>query len=184
MWVRKLHVLSEIQFYFFIFWWVRASKKENDREWYVQYRWQLCDGERKSASHWELLHRGGRWSKIERGDIANKGDIVCNADDSQEAEEPLSACDTSSLKSSPALSFSDLSRSPSAPLSFLFLQWACDGALFFPPPRSRWKGLDISLSPFSLPHLIPVWGPFLFPSLYFFTKYRKAKHSLVIMSCV
>lgn len=50
-----------------------------------------------------VLHQGGRWSKMERGDIANKGDIVCDAYDSQEAEDPLSVGDTGSLKPSPVL---------------------------------------------------------------------------------
>lgn len=78
----------------------------------MQCGWQLCGGERNRAARWELLHRGGRWSKIERGDIVNKGDIVCNADDSRAAEEPLSVCDTSSIIASPVLSFSDLLHSP------------------------------------------------------------------------
>jgi len=63
--------------------------------------------------------KGGRWSKTERGNIANKGDIVCNVDDSQVAEEPLSRCDKSSLIPSPAPFFSDLLHSPFSPICSL-----------------------------------------------------------------
>lgn len=134
----------------------RMSKKTNKREWYILYCWQLYDGKRKSASHWELLHQGGRWSKIEGGDTVNKGDIVCNADDNQAAAKPLSACDTSSLKRSPALSFSDLFHPPSTPLSFLFPSIAT--TFFFFLLQSWQIGLDISLSPSSYPGL----GAFLY----------------------
>lgn len=108
---------------------------------------------------------GRQMNKIERGDIANKGDIVCDADDSQEAEEPLSACDTSSLKPSPALPFSDLFCSPSTPLSSL--------SHFFSTLVPAERPGYLSLSPFSLPHLIPVWKALPFSFLDFFTKYRK-----------
>lgn len=72
---------------------------------YIQYRWQLSDGERrKCIESGSRYTRGGRRSEIGKRDIANKGDIVRDADDSRAAVEPESACDTGSLKPSPALS--------------------------------------------------------------------------------
>lgn len=111
--------------------------------------------ERKSAAHWELLHQGGRWSKIERGDIVNKGDIVCNADDSQAAEEPLSVCDTSSIIPSPALSFPDLFHSPFTP--FPFLNGWVSLLSFFLPAQVLTDCSGYLFQAFSLPHLLPVW---------------------------
>lgn len=75
----------------------------------------VCWRERKVQ--WVGCTRGGGRSGIGKRDIANKGDIVWDADDSRAAAQPESACDTSSLKPSPALSSSDLFCSPSTPLS-------------------------------------------------------------------
>lgn len=60
-----------------------------------------------------------------------------DADDSRVAAQPESACDTSSLKPSPALSSSDLFCSPSTPLSFSFQAGERVAPLCFFPLRSR-----------------------------------------------
>lgn len=118
----------------------------------------------------KVHHIGNRYTgeadeaKKARGDIANKGDIVCDADDSQAAEEPISACDTSSLKPSPALSSSDLFRSP-PPHLFLPSSFnrRCDTALFFPlRSPTDWSGY-LSQSFFS-PSSYRCQGAFLSPS--------------------
>lgn len=99
----------------------------------------VCWGERKVQ--WVGCTRGGGRSGIGKRDIANKGDIVWDADDSRAAAQPESACDTSSLKPSPALSSSDLFCSPSTPLSSSSFQTEERVALlyFFPlrSPRIR-----------------------------------------------
>lgn len=127
----------------------------------------------KSAEHWELLHQGGRWSKIERGDIVNKGDIVCNADDSQAAEEPLSVCDTSSIIPSPVLSLSDLLHSPFT--HFLFLNGWVRLLSFFFLLRSWRIALVISPRPF-LSLIFSLSGCFSSPILpLFFNKVPKSQ---------
>lgn len=44
---------------------------------YIQYRWQLSDGERRKCIESRSRYtRGGRRREIGKRDIANKGDIV------------------------------------------------------------------------------------------------------------
>lgn len=112
---------------------------------YIQYRWQLSEGERrKCIESGSRYTRGGRRREIGKRDIANKGDIVWDADDSRAAEEPESACDTGSLKPSPALSLPLTSFALPQHLFLLpsFRGKTSDAALFF-PLRSRRIGEDI-----------------------------------------
>lgn len=142
--------------YSFFFFSTESKKREWEGMIYTVSLAAVWWGEKKCITL-GVAPPGRQMNKIERGDIANKGDIVCDADDSQEAEEPLSACDTSSLKPSPALPFSDLFCSPSTPLSSL--------SHFFSTLVPAERPGYLSLSPFSLPHLIPVWKLYLSPSL-------------------
>lgn len=142
-------------------------------------------GEKKSASYQVLLRHESRWSEIERGDIADKGDIVWDADDSQAGEETISACDCSCLKPSPTLFLSDLLlplplhlfllASVNRPVTLLYFSHSGpSGLVWIACPLFR---PQLSLSGhFSL--------PFLFISLQSTKLYSKDKHALVIRSCV
>lgn len=128
-------------------------------------------GREKSASHRVSLRRESRWSEIERGDIADKGDIVWDADDSQAGEETISACDTSCLKPSPTLFFSDLLLS-----LHLFLCASFNRSVtLLSFSRSCPSGLVwLALSSFSSSSC-PSPGAFLFPSSLFCYKMQSCR---------
>lgn len=154
--------------YRFFFQPARVSTKKNKREWYILYCWQLYDGKRKSASHWELLHQGGRWSKIEGGDTVNKGDIVCNADDKPGGREAFICLRHQQLKTITCTLFL-WPPSPSLYTSFFSFSFNSQCLFFL---LQSWKiGLDISLSPSSYPCL----GAFLDTFLLFLYKVQESQ---------
>lgn len=142
-----------------------VSKSENKGEWYIYSiagSWLM--GREKSASRRESLHQGGRWSEIEKGDIANKGDIVWDADDSQAARRAYICLWHQQLKTITCTLFL-WPLSLSLNTSFISLpsidEWHC--SIFSSQVPADWSGY-LSLSSFFSP--CPCLGAFLFPFLH------------------